>query len=451
MDWSEDEPMAKRDMVLSLSEMVKHLLDCREIPYEVWDRGDYLTILHAVVASGFGGGGRLARVVFLRDPQGLVMALINEPEDTATPARHLNRPLTPALPFELLETDRPEAELWVDPVFRNAEVLVLDVGSGQEVIQVHREALEDGFCRDEGSVAELQVYELLARIALESPTPSPLWDLGERLQQLDDLPSLTPFGRGVLELYLAPRPDPEALLTLIAREALSQTGYPHLSPVLSRIARRLEHESETPGVWEESLHLAMGHALSQQFPVAAKGMLGAPWCWRHFLLTARLCEGLARLSPLGLEPRKAGLAGWLHDVGHLYLAQSFPREFSFFNHIVERYSHRPIIELERHLLGVNHCDLGAALLHHWELAAELVEAVRHHHRPEIAEGESTYAELLLIADRLAHRHDGGDAISSIVPPWLMERHGLSAGSLNQVLADSRHDLSLLDGLSQGAA
>ncbi len=443
--------MAKRDMVLSLSEMVKHLLDCRKVPYEMWDRGDYLTVLHAVVASGFGGGGRLARVVFLRDEAGLVMALLNEPEDTAVPARHLNRPLTPALPFELLESERPEAELWIDPAFRNVEVLVLDVGSGQEVIQVHREALEDGFARGDETVAEMQVYELLARIALESPTPSPLWDLAERLYDVEALPDLTPFTQGVLELYLEPRPDPEALLALIAREALSQPGYPRLSPALSRITRRLEREAVMPEVWQESLHLALGHALSQQFPVAAKGMLGAPWCWRHFLLSARLSEGVARLSPLGVDARKAGLAGWLHDVGHLYLAQTFPREFTLFNHILQHYAHRPITELERHLLGVNHCDLGAALLHHWGLDAELVEAVQYHHRLEAGAGENAYAELLLIADRLAHRHDGGDATSAIVPPWLMERHALTGSLLSQLLDESRRDLSLLDDLTHGAA
>ena len=87
--------MAKREMVLSLSEMVKHLLRAHDVPFEVWDRSDYLTILHAVVASGFGGGGQLARVVFLRDEAGLVMALLSDPEDTGVPARRLGRDLVP--------------------------------------------------------------------------------------------------------------------------------------------------------------------------------------------------------------------------------------------------------------------------------------------------------------------------------------------------------------------
>ncbi len=434
--------MAKRDMVLSLSEMVKHLLQTRGVPFEVWDRSDYLTILHAVVASGFGGGGQLARAVFLRDDQGLVLALLSDPEDTALPGRRLQRPLTPTLPFDVLESERPEAELWIAPEFRNADNLILDVGSGQEVIQVAREQLEEGFrTEDDEEVTELQVYELLARIALDSPNPEPLWDLATRLQAVDELPTPTPFLEGVLGLALAAEPDPEALLSMVAGEVLARPGYPQPEPALARITQLLEHETAAPEPWWEAMHLALGYALVRQFPVSRSGLLGAPWCWRHLMLTARLAILLGeRMSP-AIPPHHAFLAGWLHDVGHLYLAQVFPREFSIFNHLLERHPHRAVEDMERRLLGLTHTHLGAALLHHWGLPEAIVEAVRSHHEPDPDGPGQAMADMLLLADRLAHRHDGGDAESAMVPPWLLHRHALSHELLSELLQRARRDLA----------
>ncbi len=437
--------MAKREMVLSLSEMVKHLLRAHDVPFEVWDRSDYLTILHAVVASGFGGGGQLARVVFLRDEAGLVMALLSDPEDTGVPARRLGRDLVPTLPFEVLEAGEEAAELWVAPEFRNADSLILDVGSGQEVIQVNRDLLEAGFRdSDEDEVTELQVYELLARIALDSPNPEPLWDLVERLHDLEELPDAAPYTEAALGLFLLPEPQPEELLSLVAAQVLERPGYPQPDPVLQRVTRLMEEDGADPRRWEEAMHLTLGHALVRQFPIAAGDRLGVPWCWRHLLLAARVSGHLARLTAVpGVDPRRAALAGWLHDVGHLYMAQVFPREFAIFNHLLELHPHRSVEDMELHLLGLTHTHLGAALAHHWGLEADIVGAIRDHHQLD-AEIHNPYAELVLMADRLIHRTERSDAASPILPPWLLRRHGLDGEQLGRVLDEARHGLMALE-------
>jgi len=437
--------MAKREMVLSLSEMVKHLLRAHDVPFEVWDRSDYLTILHAVVASGFGGGGQLARVVFLRDEAGLVMALLSDPEDTDVPARRLDRHLVPTLPFEVLESGDEKPELWVAPEFRNADSLILDVGSGQEVIQVNRDLLEAGFRDgDDSEVTELQVYELLARIALDSPNPEPLWDLVERLHDLEELPDATPYTEAALGLFLLPEPEPEALLSLVSVQELERPGYPQPDPVLRRITQLMEEDGADPRHWEEAMHLTLGHALVRQFPIAASDRLGVPWCWRHLLLAARVSGRLAHLTRVpGVDPRRAALAGWLHDVGHLYMAQVFPREFAIFNHLLSLHPHRSVEDMELHLLGLTHTHLGAALAHHWGLEDALVDAIRDHHQLD-AEVRNPYAELILMADRLIHRTDPSDAASPILPPWLLRRHGLDGGQLGQVLDEARKGLVALE-------
>src|SRR5205814_1697646 len=76
----------------------------------------------------------------------------------------------------------------------------------------------------------------------------------------------------------------------------------------------------------------------------------------------------------------AFVAGLLHDVGVLVLAQGSPAAW---HAVVEdaRASGRALHEVERALLGVTHAELGGYLLGSWGLPHALVEACVSHHAP----------------------------------------------------------------------
>lgn len=123
----------------------------------------------------------------------------------------------------------------------------------------------------------------------------------------------------------------------------------------------------------------------------------------HSLGTARIARHLASLesnSGLGL----AELAGLLHDVGKLVIAQCFG-DLCFAPHAEEDKSSSDV-ERQRELLGVTHAEAGAYLLTLWGMPKEVIDAVRAHHSvPPVAGASLTLSELIYIANVAAHTEE----------------------------------------------
>lgn len=107
--------------------------------------------------------------------------------------------------------------------------------------------------------------------------------------------------------------------------------------------------------------------------------------WRHSLATALLSEALAYASHLNCP--EAYMAGLLHDVGRLALILQLSREnWRLFERTVEGQSStgKSILEIEREIFSVDHCQLGERLLVEWGMPQELIHPARHHHDPAAA-------------------------------------------------------------------
>lgn len=98
--------------------------------------------------------------------------------------------------------------------------------------------------------------------------------------------------------------------------------------------------------------------------------------WEHSLGTARASKALA--EKLGLaDPEELAVAGLMHDIGKVVIAQTFPAEHGQIRQIVE--SQRCLqIDAEREVLGVTHLDVGMWLLRKWALPAKLVYPIAYH-------------------------------------------------------------------------
>lgn len=107
--------------------------------------------------------------------------------------------------------------------------------------------------------------------------------------------------------------------------------------------------------------------------------LDAPWmrvCWRHSLATALLAKELAKGSPMSEDV--AYTAGILHDIGRLALAMAYPTRYSEFILNPEPTS-LEILEAERELFGIDHCEAGEILMTRWNIPTNLITVASHHH------------------------------------------------------------------------
>jgi putative nucleotidyltransferase with HDIG domain len=101
--------------------------------------------------------------------------------------------------------------------------------------------------------------------------------------------------------------------------------------------------------------------------------------WDHSMAVATAAK---RMAVLAGRPRVEQdiifLAGLLHDVGRLVLAQGQPKAYRA---LIREAGGLPSAEQENAAFGGNHAEVGAYLLGLWGLPEEAVEALAWHHRP----------------------------------------------------------------------
>jgi len=150
-------------------------------------------------------------------------------------------------------------------------------------------------------------------------------------------------------------------------------------------------------------------------------------CWRHNLATAVICEKLARF--LQIEPDLCYTAGLLHDIGRLALLRASPDQYE---HIfsIDPDGGFNLLEIEKSLFEIDHCEAGRVILEQWEFPREMRELVaRHHHEPTA--DSSNLARIVYagwqIADLLGfsalNRPIAGkiEAIASVLPPTARQK------------------------------
>jgi putative nucleotidyltransferase with HDIG domain len=98
--------------------------------------------------------------------------------------------------------------------------------------------------------------------------------------------------------------------------------------------------------------------------------------WEHSVATARASTALAERMRAP-EPEEFGLAGLLHDIGKVIIAQMFVSEHQQIRDIV-RERNCLQIDAELEVLGVTHADIGMWLLKKWSLPPRIVYPIAYH-------------------------------------------------------------------------
>jgi len=103
--------------------------------------------------------------------------------------------------------------------------------------------------------------------------------------------------------------------------------------------------------------------------------------WSHSTMVSGYTRGIARVERC--DPTLVGeatIAGLLHDLGKLVLANSLPA-FYMESMKVAAAEKLPLWQAEQKVIGASHAEIGAYLLALWGLPQRVVEAVAWHHRP----------------------------------------------------------------------
>jgi putative nucleotidyltransferase with HDIG domain len=134
-------------------------------------------------------------------------------------------------------------------------------------------------------------------------------------------------------------------------------------------------------------------------------------CWRHSLACASACEELAMAA--GMQKDAVYTSGLLHDVGRLGLLASYPAEYSRILD-VDSECGLDVLQSERDVFDLDHCQAGTWLVREWALPEELEAITGRHHEEPAADGFDNL-KIVQLACRIADSLGFGAVESAGVP------------------------------------
>jgi putative nucleotidyltransferase with HDIG domain len=121
--------------------------------------------------------------------------------------------------------------------------------------------------------------------------------------------------------------------------------------------------------------------------------------WDHSVTSALAGQLIAQEAQVDQQVVFTGAL--LHDIGKIVLSSALEEMSDQVTRESEKNGLSPM-ELEIKLLGVNHAEIGGRLLEHWKLPGNLIGAVRFHHQPEGANGQSHIASCVYLGNFVAY-------------------------------------------------
>ncbi len=137
-------------------------------------------------------------------------------------------------------------------------------------------------------------------------------------------------------------------------------------------------------------------------PIASKQIKGydlsSKSFWEHSIGVSVGTEILAKILKKKI-PDYIPTAGLLHDVGKIVLGTFFNVDTKDILKLAFQ-ENIPFNEAEKEVLGMDHAEVGAELLHSWKFSDNLINAVRWHHQPDKAEQNDIGIDFIHAVDSL---------------------------------------------------
>lgn len=208
--------------------------------------------------------------------------------------------------------------------------------------------------------------------------------LREAVARLDALPVLPAAFAELTEELRSPNASPRSLGDILDRDAGLAAGLLKLvNSSFFGLARRVSSTEQAVTLLglDTTRALVLSHGLFSRFDAGRYPGFTLSGLWNHSLGTARLAQGIARRegAPKNLLDG-CFMAGLVHDVGKLILADLFEPEYARVLSL-SREANLPIFDAEMAVFGVSHAGVGAYLLGLWGFEEGVVLGVARHHQP----------------------------------------------------------------------
>jgi putative nucleotidyltransferase with HDIG domain len=154
--------------------------------------------------------------------------------------------------------------------------------------------------------------------------------------------------------------------------------------------------------------------------------------WRHNLACAVVAQLIA--TDAEFDKDTAYTAGILHDIGRAALSLVMPKEYSALLS-THKGSNNSLLEGERNLFGVDHCEAGLQMIQDWKLPAEFESVVAEHHDPIAPDNVWNLAELVKVSCAIADAAGYPSFAGCEAMPFDQLRAGLPEQALGKIDAD----------------
>ena len=159
--------------------------------------------------------------------------------------------------------------------------------------------------------------------------------------------------------------------------------------------------------------------------------------WQHALAAGIAARTLARQLGYRISG-ESFVAGLLHDIGILVTHQYFHEEYKkIVGAMADGKS--TFQDMEQVVLFATHGEIGGWLAERWNLPEQLIEAIKFHHKPELAEKNQQLTALIHFVDYLCHKLNVGAFNYEKVDgynPVALEILNLSEAEITQAFYDS---------------
>ena len=175
------------------------------------------------------------------------------------------------------------------------------------------------------------------------------------------------------------------------------------------------------------LRIVVSASVESLFPQSLNGYsLCKGGLFQHALGTAMIAQELAAFTgKVALDLAYTG--GLLHDIGKIPLDQYVAANTPFFYRRALE-GDTGFCEIEKHMLGTDHTEIGRRLGEKWALPSNLINVISCHHHPEKASENEDLVILIYLSDLLMSKYQVGQEVEQFDSenlPGVLSRLGLN--------------------------
>jgi len=440
---------------MSVAATITRFLEQNKVPYKVHDVSHIDTLVGT--ASNLGvSSASLVYAVALNDRFGMALAILasNRVIDYQKLSSLMGRKLEPATTAQTLNVFRDCDGVFIPPLGEaygirtimddeliDNDMIYMVAGDSRHIVQVRTKdfigmqgqaCLASGFSVDHSAKA-VEVSPSMSSASSEQSGDEKLSpeSIKSILLSVDKLPPMPEMAQKIFGLSADPYADTKVLADIVNMDpSLSAQVMRYASSPLFGYSGEIDSvQSAISRVlgFDMVLNLTLGLATSQPFKIQRLGPLGLDGFWRHAIYSAALAQAISKELPVDLRPNPglAYLSGLLHNFGHLIMGHMFKQEFSELNERIKANPETPVTELEAEIFGMSHDELGAAIMHAWNLPEQIVIATREHHSKNYGGLYDAYPRLITLTDIILKGHMMGDGDTAEIPDELLKSLGLN--------------------------